>query len=414
MSVPSRPSHLTVHPGSVAAGGVSPANIVYRGCFGLPVEDGVTLNLSFATGALAGRVVNGEARIFVTGHPNDGHEVYEFTVPTTLGTLTTLTRGSLVRKWGDVYQGKKLVAGTGETEVRGLLWTGSRLLWAYGLRYAGNSEHAPSIGLSRLNDDGSVQAFGPWRTAEHSQRTKGYLVRSPRGEVGYGAPISAGNSESPWGAECVLGPVPDETLAPSPTNDQTSVAIPTTRLIHHDFTTRQARETDWTHCYWVCDPTNPARPAGCQGYYDSSFGGTLVPGEPVFNALDQMTAAAWVVTPSGAEGVIYFGQMASGHQWYGPNTCPHGKVDPLQQATGDASEFRTLKAWIFDPANPVDVPAIPVSAWWPDRGAAGLNYQFGGCWFDASSHRLYLSEVSGDHPGPYSWQPAIHVFDVRD
>ena len=117
--------------------------------------------------------------------------------------------------------------------------------------------HDPSIGTSVLNADGSVQAYGPWRTQEHSQKTRGYMLTVPPwftqytngNTFGVGAPITSGNASSPWGAMLAAGQLPSNgTPADMPGTSHVSIACQ--RLIYHDINIKQGRDTNYRYCDW--------------------------------------------------------------------------------------------------------------------------------------------------------------------
>ena len=108
-----------------------------------------------------------------------GDLVHEVSYPGYGSSIATAPRAAVIRTWGDVYQGKRLIANPNVFPTRGLHWANDQLYWAYGDAYNVVSNHDPSIGTSVLNADGSVQAYGPWRTQEHSQKTRGYMLTVP-------------------------------------------------------------------------------------------------------------------------------------------------------------------------------------------------------------------------------------------
>lgn len=110
--------------------------------------------------------------LFSSAYGGDGRgAVFSMTVPT-LKTSATYNHAPLVRHWGDVYHGKKLIAdgpgGDPQGITYGLYWDEptSRLYWVYMDDYSSNMSET-SIGYSTLNDsDGSSVAYGPWGFTE--------------------------------------------------------------------------------------------------------------------------------------------------------------------------------------------------------------------------------------------------------
>src|SRR5262249_46550616 len=149
----------------------------YTGLFALP--NGADAKLGFSNGAIAGRRVGGEVHLFVAGGKPSGDPVAEIAVPNTGRDLLQAPRARLVRAWGDVYSGKRAPGTGGGITTRGLLWLNDQLYWTFGDEYNVAGIHDPSIGSTVLNADGSMRTYGPWRTEEHSQKTRGYMVTIP-------------------------------------------------------------------------------------------------------------------------------------------------------------------------------------------------------------------------------------------
>jgi hypothetical protein len=391
----------------------------YQGLFRLFPQDGTSTRWGFSNGALTGRVVNGNIQLLIAGAAPNGDPVYEVSYPGVGPSLQGAPIAPLVHNWGDVYQGKRLVADTSGhgTTVRGLLWADDMLLWAYGDTYAPGQPHNPSIGATRLNADGTKAAYGPWRTTANSQKTRGYMVRHPStGQVGYGAPATSGNAGSAWGATVNLGGKPDLNLPPDPVSNTAAISISTTPFIDHSMDHPQRRyDTNWKKCAWKAP-------------YDSSQGGLTGPGDDNFDTLDMITAAAWVKTANNS-GIVCFGQMVQTlpnyvygggdtvvHRWYGPGICPHGQDGrALQGSVGDAAGSAVLNMWVFDPNNPaVDPRPVPIRTLVPSANVASTVYELGGAWFEPSSGLLFVSQIMVDRLfSSYEPQPVIHVFQVQ-
>ncbi|HVW04215.1 MAG TPA: hypothetical protein VHB78_04365 [Vicinamibacterales bacterium] len=416
----------------VGAASLAPTDLAYLGKVLLPEDDPASgTRFGYSMGALAGRRVGGELRLFITGASGQasggdyrkiGDAVYEVR-PGAIG-----ARATLVRNWGDVTQGRTLRRDMNQGyEIRGLQYLNGQLYWAYGSQYFSGSDPDPSIGMSTLNDStGAVQAYGPWRTTEHSQKTRGYLVPvppdfTPAGGrlLAVGAPPTSGNNYGPRGANLfALDPITTSKSADSASN--TNASLSGKRLIYHDSAHPQARDGNYSICGWNVN-------------YDNSKGGYLTPGSPDFNnsdyqrsnesrALDALSAAAWVRTSS-REGIVFFGQLYYGHMWYGPGgftPCVHGKVASISTGTGPQAETAVPVICIYSPSavaaqsNPWDAPAsalVPLSTIVPSFTSVAVPYQFGGAWFDSTDNRLYLSDVAGENLGEP--RTVIHVFSVK-
>jgi hypothetical protein len=410
---------------------LSAEDFQYAGLFTLPnPSDGV--RFGFSNGAMTARRINGELRFFVAGAKPSGDPVYEVTYPGHAPTLAGAPRSSLIRSWGDVYRGKRLIQSTGGITTRGLHWANDQLYWTYGDEYNVAGLHDPSIGTSVLLADGNVQVYGPWRTQEHSQKTRGYMVSVPSwftpftngGELGIGAPITSGNATSPWGAALAACPLPSNGT-PADTPGTSHLSIRTQRLIYHDINQRQRRDTNYRACDWVVK-------------YDASKGKTIAPGAPVFTSLDMLSAAAWVDLPT-KHGVLFFGQIVAPvpgriyedgdtlpHYWYGPNICPHGQNgSQLSVSTGDAAGSMAALMMVYDPANLVKAAKGDVDPWSFEPASivpintistipaqANSLHMFGGAYFDAETRSVFVSQVAVDPASPYESQPVIHVFTI--
>jgi hypothetical protein len=419
---------------------LAPNDLSYLGKINLPDDDpGSGVRMGYSRGTFTGRRVNGELRLFITGsvggngdYRNEKDAIYE--VRAVLN-----QRASLVRNWGNVAAGRQLLRDMQqEPTIRGLYYSAGRLWWAYGSNYFNGFEPDPSIGCSLLNDaTGAVTKFGPWRTQEHSQMTRGYMVEIPSDyafaggrRIAVGAPVTSGNAQGPRGAVLTAMDTFDPAALPPDIagNGITHVSVGGKRMIFHDYQHPQERNANYKKCGWNVD-------------YDSSKGGYVKPGTPSFEnpdgmALDTVSAAAWVRTPT-CEGIVFIGQITDivpgksyptdgmPHMWYGPQAveCPHGH-DSGAAGTGPKSTSEVPMLWIYDPA----VVASASTPWgFPAAHAVRLNtlpnvgsniyqqaiypYHYGNAWFDATDNRLYVSEINAEHQGEP--RPVIHVFSVR-
>jgi hypothetical protein len=401
----------------------------YAGLFTLPFT-GTGVRLGFSNGALAARRVGGELHFFVCGAKPGGDPVCEVAYAGQGRDVKTAPRARLVRAWGDIYGSKRLITSTGGIVTRGLCWANGQLYWTYGDEYNVAGLHDPSIGSTALNADGSMQAYGPWRTEEHSQKTRGYMLQIPDWfrqytggrAIGVGAPITSGNASSPWGAMLDAVSLPESGVRADRPGD-THRSIDCQRLIYHDITHKQRRDTNYKFCGWKTQ-------------YDCSKGSFVSPGTPEFNGIDMMGAAAWIDLP-GKHGVVFLGQLSTAiagydyagdtvpHYWYGPNKCCHGQSGaPVSVSTGDATGSSVPYFWIYDPADLARAAQHKVDPWGfepaalfaahtvsPIASRAGALYLFGGAYFDAESRSLFVSEIFADSLAPEP-QPVIHVFTI--
>lgn len=416
-------------------------DIQYLGLFKVPSDPSGT-RFGFSYGAMTARTVGGNLQFLIAGASPSADPVYEISYPGYGTSVATAPVANLIRAWGDVYQGKKLIYRSGSyPNVRGLLWYNNELFWAYGDSYnAGSTSWDPSIGLSLLNADGTVSAYGPWRTSVSSQFTRGYMMPVPSWfssaytsgmPLSIGAPIMSGNVGSPWGAAAHAWMPPSPSTPPDPLQAGTTYAgercsIPTHRMILHDIAHPQARDSNYKTCGWNVK-------------YDCSAGSTVSPGTPFFQQVDTMSGAAWVDLPD-KRGVVFFGQLATKvdgfnygsdnvpHIWYGAQICCHGQNGaPLWMATGPGTPTSVPYIWIYDPNDLASVAqgrtpyygvtpkaVFPVSA---ISGAFPSNvawYYWGGAHFDPASRLLFVATNSDDTlTNSYEPRPVIRVFRIN-
>lgn len=411
---------------------LSPADFTYLGLCRLPADPAGT-RFGFSRGALTGRRVGGELRLFVTGHVYLGDPVYEVTYPGCAGSLASAPVAPLVRAWGDIYDGRKrMYRATEAPEVRGLLWHGGRLWWTYGDPYnASSSSWDPSVGVSELRDDGSHVAGGPWRTTEHSQKTRGYLMTVPSAfasaytgnrTVAVGAPITSGDIACSFGPAAVAFAAVATTTPPDPVQTSYVVAgdeprsLLCTRLVLHDYEHRAARDSDYVECGW-------------NAHYDCSQGSWKRPGLPRFHTMDRVSAGVWIDLPD-KHGVLFMGQLIHHlpgwpvpHVWYGPQTCCHGQTDNyVWQATGPGTLSQAPFWWIYDPNDLARVARGETEPWaiTPKHTVANVNewgpvgpYWFGGAYFDAETRLLFATATNMDKvTSSYEPRPVVHVWRV--
>lgn len=432
---------------------LTPEDFRYLGLFKLPIDDptGARTRFGYSLGALAIRRIAGEVRIFVTGsngtagggdYNRFSDALYEVSYPG-VGSFAEAPRASLIRNWGDIYGGRRVLRDTNQAPTtRGLLYDNGRIWWGYGSQYFTGFDPDPSIGVSYLNDAaGTVSSFGPWRTQEHSQRTRGYWTTIPSDfanantggrRLAIGAPVTSGNAQGPRGSVLyALDDFDPTRLAPDTagyTNGTIPYSLGMKRLIHHDATNPQERNSNYKICGWNV-------------LYDYSQGSWIKPGEPTFNndslALDYFSACAWVQTPTKA-GLVYFGSMTDvvpgfdyagdtvPHLWYGPSNmkCCHGQTG-LTWGTGPQSPTQVPTMCIYNPDDIARAANGLVSPWgFPAATFRRLNtiapgginplisapYQFGGAVFDPVESLLFLCEVDREIVGEP--RPVVHVFQI--
>lgn len=403
------------------------ADIQYLGVMRMPDLSPSPLRLSSA--CLTGRRVNGQLRLLISGWRGqwqDAGNAYELVPPATLGpSVASAPRATQVGAWADIYGGKAGLQ-TGSLRLWSLHFDAEQdvLWWSYSADYAGGP-HNPSLGASALHADGSVTAYGAWRTSSHSAQTSACLTPIPewfRPSVGgarlaVGGPPHVNNAMGSFGANLQAFTPPALSSAADAVNDSTQQSARTTPLVFYPLSAPQQRAADFQLCGWNVN-------------YDNSQGGYVRPALPQFGGgdsnslLDWVDCAAWIDLPT-KHGVVFLGQLATGHNWYGANPCVHGKNAPAHQATGPGSERLVHQAWVFNPNDLLAVASgakrsheIQASSTFRATMLGGFVpeertdlYAFGGAYFDAPTGRLYVSQVNAEAING-SWQPVIHVFQV--
>jgi hypothetical protein len=434
------------------------SHLRYEGLFHMPIDDpaGAKTRFGYSLGAITHRYVNDQLRLIVGGaeqrasggdYNRVGCAPYEITVPSPDMSAANAPRATLVKNWSvPDYQTKRISGNKAETSVRGFWYDEARQgLWAaYGDTYNVAGWHDPSILF--LAADGRV--YGPWRTQEHSQRTRGFLVPLPPDLAGgrrfaVGAPPTSGNANGPVGlmlyalADFDPRTRPADGLLASPASSARN-AIACLPLAHYDGSHPQDRKA-----------AGPYKVCNWRVLYDCGKGSTVKDGEPTFNnndlRLDLWSAAAYVQTDA-VEGLLTLGQLTGvvpgvvyptdgmPHLWYGPTNlvdgqsgrCCHGHVgssggtgpmstsqramlstygrDTLQKAAQGA-----IRPWALTPTTDLANPGTLANGLFSSINSSA--YCIGGATFDPVSRRLFVTENYAETVGePRS---VVHVFSVR-
>jgi hypothetical protein len=333
--------------------------------------------------------------------------------------------------YGDVYQNRRLTHQPDEQGVQtgGLLWDAARQgLWiAYGGVYNVAAFHDPSIMFVSFAGSSPV-AYGPWRTSQHSQRTRDYMVMLDSGQPAVGAAPHSGNANSPAGSW--LSELPSFnplTTPPDSLNDNDHVTLATLDRIVHDDAHPQARpagsssKISGTPYYGTCPALKPNN-----DFYNGSL------------KFDMINGAARIKT-SAVQGVVMVGQITDAvagatnygsdsvpHIWYGPiNSDDCSGQHPLSwdssPGTGPHSASTVPWLWIYDPASwastaqPAEKYAVRLDSLMSTVSVPLSNdqHQFGGMAFDPATGLLFLVENGKDRlTNSYEPRPVIHVFQV--
>jgi hypothetical protein len=357
---------------------LTPADLSFAGYLRFPPD---LDDLWYAYGQLAKRVVNGQTRIFTCGNaPTFNILEYEL-AGTPSSDITAAPRLRPIRNWGAIPQTISITGGAWNQWVMGgLLWDEPRqLLWgSYGDSYA-PVEHAPSIFAARLNADGTVKFFGPWRTQLHSFKTCGALLWLPQDFAdtylgAKGKPMLA-VSAGPHNKDSYFGPglaalnldvfdrpgvpfdpfttPPDKSELPTDAKPVGHITLGCTPLIGHDILDeangkRMKRSARYQQCNWV-------------ERYDCSKGTVVIDGTPLFAGYSEWLGNSdqdaahpplFITTKSGKTGVVFLGQMADTpddytppggkytHVWYGATT---DSVPGATRPSGTAATVRAIR-----------------------------------------------------------------------
>jgi hypothetical protein len=464
---PRPPANLRVLESSSGTSGtvLTAKDLVYKGCFALPQDLSDAMSTGTSYGTITLRRVSGKLNLLTTGRdvPNAGgspDQVYEAEVPTTLSpdadtAIKNDNRARFVRWWGDVYQGKRLynnLAAGNPSFLGGLQWDDNRQgIWLAYKDVYGINANDPSLIFTRLNADGSVRAFGPWRTTAGSHMTGGYMALLPpefsnRADLAktlfagkrliLSAMYGSGGGASPWGINGhVMLSEPSETTPPDPVDDRSKASVPVSVLAQFDINNLQPAPSALRR--GVCDSMlyhqgeagypNPNLPLGAAQPVLGPVGPAGTAGN-VYN--DYITSTAWVNTSSGKQAVIFATSFVDGvtedaHAWYGSDTCVHGKKDPWHQATGPGATVRRVGLFIYDQNDfakvargEMDRTKLRETAYLPMRSlvadvdnstiaTGSLRLAF-----DRQTNQLFVSEAARDWSNIYAGKAIIRVFQL--
>jgi len=397
---PSSPINLRTTP-PVLTG----ADFVYKGMFSVGRDTnhgGVLQRKGYSRGNLAGRRVNGELRLFITGsHADEWRSpIYEMTPPAEsswVNTYGAIAPGmNIVRDWSEgtrgaaapLYPNGQPVHDVNGRTVKGLLWDPelNGLWYSYLAVYNVGPTHDPSIGFIRLNDATSrATGYGPWRHRQISPRTGGYGLYIPdRWKAMFGGCNLAFGAET--ATRGVLGmslhpttrPADVASLPPDEAGNYYNVtAGPGSQGPHWSLDGKPAlmngygnpfrRPGNFVNCGWASTsgvrsaPAQPSNPAYTSAPSPDSNG------DVPMDAIDTVSSSVFVDTGK-KYGIVMFGVLVwpsddypTPHSWYGPEgnivgdttrtACGHGQVCPTgNSGTGYYASALAPFWWIYDPA----------------------------------------------------------------
>lgn len=447
MAAPARrPTSVTVTPaGAVGKRLLAPSDITYLGCFRFPSSGGA--DLSFSYGQMAGRVVNGQVRLFMLGPVTNGDPLHEFADPGTYSpVVSSAPKATLIKTWGNIYgQARKTWYANGTEKIGyprymgSLRWVESRqlLYWTYYDTYNTTGDEDWSIGATKLTASGPV-AYGPWKVADPLGSGKQGVWKCVRisehpvtGELLCGGIVTSGNHSSPWGPNMWTGQWPSETT-PAGYGQPT---IPIQKYLTYP-SMIGAINPDGS---WKGGAVRSARRPGDYFFEPIVGGGTFTEIDPTKNGgigswtqVDNMGGHQWIDRPT-AHGVLFMGKLGAGHIWYrnagvGNDLCTHGVASPVQ-ITGPVSTDAYPFAMIYDPA---DLQAVRAGTKvdYTVNAASTINLQarygiqtsllthigsakyVGDSYFNPATGRLYVCAPEADAVNSSYFIPLIHVFQV--
>lgn len=370
-----------------------PEDFQFVGAFKLP-QKACGQSTGYAAGCLALRIVDKQPRLFSDSHVSTGGAVYEVEVPAPAKDEPYPT-ASIVREWGDIYQGHKQKANgesyplDGEVPTTGLRWDEAeqKLWWTYGQKYNTENQDAPTFGATRFNGE-TLVAEGPWRLSIAQSWQRGGTLEIPawfadkyakgyRLGVGFGGyySIFEGGSYGP-----TLSAVSKPVEGKSP-GFVTLLAYP----IKHEC----VRDANYHH---VAKNWMGKDPVGERGTWNATdeIGGEIC-----------SAGAIWIDAPD-KHGLLFFASLGTGRLAY---------EDGGVQAAG-----REDALFIYDPADLAKAAQKKADPWsatpkfYPWKNPApGMTGRVAGVSYDAGSRKLYVVFINAYVDGEEAY-PLVVVY----
>lgn len=397
---------------------LQPSDISFVGWFLLPtVTSTYAEQFTFSFAPLATRLPgSGARRFFTSTFENFGYNygIVEFIDPESYSTTLngSTPRATTEYIWGDLYQGKRVLAESRAHYLFGLFYKDGVLYWQFDDKYNGSSTYYhTNLGATSLNHTTKAFAsYGPWRVGQSSGSPVGYAYGSyqyadwmmdiPSGFANAylgGKTTAIGGSAQHSGYQTtaygptmhVLDALPsisapaDAYESGGTTGASTVKAFPLMLFDQsHPATTSLDTSTLAVRQYRTSE-----RPMTQEGYpitYASNDGtwsnGASAVSSAWASQLDEARGAVWVDTGT-KHGVVYFSILTDSPPWFSSpgdpdglthygygdpegtaygrplNYCCHGQEDSSWGATGPFATVRTPWVHIVNPDE-----LIPVSA----------------------------------------------------
>lgn len=350
---------------------INPAALKFLGAFLLPR---VVFNeaTSYAPGCFALRQTGDKLSFFSDAHIYTNGKIYQGRVPDKLGTKAPYPIAKIVRKWDDIYGGKRPDKAGEGVVTTGLHYAKSVLWWVFGRKYWTGSKTVSTYGLTQMATMQSL-VVNLQKTSHHWRR--GGVMAMPNDQVGFGFggyySIFEGGSYGPalTRADRVLLAHPEPYRAQRPTNYRMA-----------------AGEKSWVG----------RDPVGGVGSWTAA---DEIGGE------DHAGGAAWI---SGGQyhGVIFFASLGQGRIAY--------------EGGGVRCQTRSDYMYVYHPYDLERVAAGELRPWEPKpriypfgNRAPGLKGRIAGVSYDAATRRLYVNYVNAYEYEGESY-PAVTVYRVGD
>lgn len=393
----------------------------------------------WAYGPLAIRKKPDGTRTLGIGGPQTAAAAGAGNVPSPFVELGDFAAGgvaSVVKVWGDIYQGKRMIPGwSGQLQTNGLYWSDpSTLWWTFTELYdvsPGNqlpnvpnsAQEKPCLGCTRFNPDGTTfTAYGPWYIAPPANQhlchdwiapLPVWLATATGMTHVMGAGFLSGDGPASWGPPAVAITLPDPTTLPPLSLIPCKILAAYPNLPATSHARRDPFYTTLDHP----DQYPPADGSGgpLSGYWTNG---------------DRVKSFCFIDLP-GVQGCAWFGRMFGGSAgapasvWYGDSPVAYNGLtyaDPVQSSRGDHStryrqalvlgdpgQFAAVAAgklqpWQVQPTEIVDPAALwPGMACDPHYGITGASQE--------GTEILCIAPLA-DRTNPGMPLPLIHCLEV--
>jgi hypothetical protein len=374
---------------------LGPEDFRFLGAFKLP-QKACGQSTGYAAGCLALRIVNKRPRLFSDSHIGTGGAVYEVDVPA-LAKKEPYPTATIVREWGDIYQGHKRKANgesyplDGEVPTTGLRWDEAeqRLWWVYAQKYNTENQDAPTFGATRFKGD-QLTPEGPWKLDVAQSWQRGGTLDIPawfadkytggkRLGVGFGGYYSIFEGGS-YGPTLSAAAQPTEGKSP---DFITLLAYP----IKHEC----VRDANYQHTAESWMGRNPVNGRGTWNATDE-IGGEVSSG-----------GAVWI-DAADKHGLLFFASLGTGRLAY---------EDGGVQAAG-----RENALFVYDPADLAKVAQKKGDHWTPTpkfhawkNPAPAMAGRVAGVAYDAASRKLYVTFINAYIEGEEGY-PLVVVYQI--